>query len=62
MTVTVIPIVVGALRTVSIGLEEMDISGRIKPFRTKALLRSDQESLEASGNFLSLRLQWKIPC
>ena len=44
MKVTVIPIIIGALRTVSKGLvkrlEELEIGGRAKTIQTTALLRS----------------------
>ena len=38
MWVTVIPIVIGALKTVSNGLEQLEIKGRIQTIQTTALL------------------------
>ena len=59
MKVTVIPIVIGALGTVTIGLaqavEDMEISGRVETIQTTATLRSAR----ILGDLLSLRLQRK---
>ena len=40
MKVTVIPIVIGGLGTVTKGLKELEITGRVKTVQTTALLRS----------------------
>ena len=66
MKVTFIPIVIGALGTVTKelikGLENLEIKGRVETIQTTALLRSARilrKVLETWGNFLSLKLQWK---
>ena len=66
MNVTVIPIVIGALGTVTKGLvqglEDLEITGRVETIQTTALLRSARipiKVLETWGDFLSLKLQWK---
>ena len=66
MNVTIIPIVVGALGTVTKGLvkglEDLEIRGRVERIQTKALLRSAgilRRVLEIWGDLLSLGLQWK---
>ena len=65
VTVTVVPIIVGALGMVSKSLEkgqeEREISGRIKTILTTAFLRSARilrRVLGTWGNLLSFRLQW----
>ena len=66
MKVTVIPIVIGALGTVTKGLiqelEDLKITGRVETFQTTALLRSARilrRVLEIWGDLLSLKLQWE---
>ena len=65
MKVTIIPIVIGALVTVTKGLlkglEELEVGGRMETIqttllRTASILRRD---LETSGDLLSLKLQGK---
>ena len=62
MKVTVIPIVIGALGTVTKGLvrglEEFKITGRVETIQTTALLRSTRilrRVLETWGDLLSLK-------
>ena len=66
MKVTVIPIVIGALGTVTKGLiqglKDLEIRGRVETIQTTALLRSARilrRVLETRGDLLSLRLKWK---
>ena len=67
MKVTIVPIVIGALGTVTKGLlkglEDMEIgSGRVETIQTTALLRTARilrRVLETWGDLLSLKLQWK---
>ena len=66
MKVTIIPIVIGALDTVTKrllqGLEDLEITGRVETVQTKALLRSARilrRVLETWGDLLSLKYQWK---
>ena len=66
MEVTVIPIVIGMLSTVTNvlarGLEDFEIRRREDSIKTFALLRSERiliKVLETWGDLLSLRLQWK---
>ena len=65
MKVTILPIVIGALGTVTKGLkslEDLEISGRVKTIQTTALLRTARilrRVLETWGDLLSLKLQWK---
>ena len=63
MKVTVIPVVIGALGTVTKELvEDWEIRGREETIQTTALLRSAgilRRVLETWGDLLSLRLQWK---
>ena len=40
MKVTIIPIVIGALGTVTKGLVDLELKGRVETFQTTALLRS----------------------
>ena len=63
---TVIPIVISVLETVSEGLErrlgELEIEGQIDANQSKALLRSIKilrRVLETLGDLLLLRRQWK---
>ena len=60
------PIVIGALGTVTKGLlkgpEDLEIGGRVETIQTKALLRTARilkRVLETWGDLLSLKLQWK---
>ena len=66
MLLTIIPIVIGALETVTKGLlkglEELEVGGRVETVQTTALLRTVRilrRILEICGDLLSLRLQWK---
>ena len=63
---TVMPIVIGILRKVARGLvggqENFEIGGWAEIIQTTALLKSARilgRVLEAWGDLLSLRLQWK---
>ena len=62
MKVTVIPIITGALGTVTerllLGLEDLEIVGPVKNIQTTALLRLSR-ILGIWGNIHSLRIQWK---
>ena len=67
MKVTVIPIVISALGTVTEvllkGLEDLEITGRVETIQTIAFLRLARllrRVLETWGDLLSLKLQWKI--
>ena len=67
MKLMVIPIVIGALGTVTKelvqGLQDLDIRGRVETIQTTALLRLariPRGVLETWGDLLSLRLQWRI--
>ena len=64
--VTIVPIVIGALGTVTKGLlkglEDLEVRGRVETIQTTALLRTARilrRVLETWGNLLSLKLQWK---
>ena len=63
--IIVIPIAIGALRTIPKGLErklKLEVEGRIETMQTTALLTSDKmlrSVLDIRGDLLSLRLQWK---
>ena len=66
MIVTIVPIVIGALGTVTKGLlkglEDLEVSGRVETIQTTALLRTARilrQVLETWGDLLSLKLQWK---
>ena len=66
MKVTIVPIVIGALSTVTKGLlkglEDLEIGGRVETIQTTALLRRARilkRVLETWGDLLSLKLQWK---
>ena len=66
MKVTIVPIVIGALGTVTKGLlkglEDLEVGGRVETIQTTALLRTARilrKVLETWGDSLSLRLQWK---
>ena len=64
--VTIVPIVIGALGTVTKGLlkglEDLEVSGRVETTQTTALLRTARilrRVLETWGDLLSLKFQWK---
>ena len=66
MKVTIVPIVIGALGTVTKGLlkgqEDLEVSERVETIQTTALLRTARilrRVLETWGDLLSLKLQWK---
>ena len=66
MKVTIIPIIIGALVTVTKGLikglEDLEMKGQVETIETTALLRSAKilrKVLKTWGNSLSLKLQWK---
>ena len=66
MKVTIVPIVIGALGTVTKGLlkvlEDLEIGGQVETIQTTALLRTARilrRVLETWGDLLSLKLQWK---
>ena len=66
MKVTIVPIVIGALGTITKGLlkglEDLEIGGRAETIQTTALLRTTRilrRVLETWGDLLSLKLQWK---
>ena len=66
MQVTIIPIVIGAFRAVTIGLlkglEDLEVGGQVETIQTTVLLRTARilrRDLETRGDLLSLRLQGK---
>ena len=66
MKVTIVPIVIGALGTITKwllkGLEDLEIGGRVETFQTTALLRTSRilrRVLETWGDLISLKLQCK---
>ena len=66
MKVTIIPIVSGALGTVTkgllMGLEELGVGGRVETIQKTTLLKTARILrivLETWGDLLSLKLQWK---
>ena len=66
MKVTIVPIVIGALGTITKGLlkglEDLEIGVRIETIQSTALLRTARirrRVLETWGDLLSLNLQWK---
>ena len=66
MKVTIVPIVIGALGTITKGLlqglEDLEGGGRVETIQTTALLRTARilrRVLETWGDLLSLKLQWK---
>ena len=63
MTVTVIPIVVGALGTIPKGLvkgtKDLEIREQVETIQTTALLSSVRKVLETWEEFLSLKFLWK---
>ena len=62
MKVTIVPIVISALGTITKGfikgLEDLKVGGRVETNQMTALLRTVR-ILETWGDLLSLRLQWK---
>ena len=66
MKVTIVPIVIGSLGTITKGLlkglEDLEVVGRVETIQTTALLRTARilrRVLETWGDFLSLKLQWE---
>ena len=66
MRLTVVPIVIGVLGTITQGLlkglEDLEIGRRTETIQTRALLRTARilrRVLETWGDLLSLKLQWK---
>ena len=66
MTVTIVPIVIGAFGTVTRGLlkalDDLEVGGRAETIQTIALLKTARilwRVLETWGDLLSLKLQWK---
>ena len=66
MKMTIIPIVIGVLGTLTKcllkGLEDLEVGKRVESIQTAALLRTARilrRVLETWGDFLSLKLQWK---
>ena len=66
MQVTIVPIVIGALGTLTKGilkdLEDLEVGGQIETIQMTALMRMARilrRVLETWGDLLSLRFQWK---
>ena len=66
MKVTIVPIVIGALGTITKGLlkglADLEVGGRVETIQTTALLRTARIMrgvLEIWGDLLSLKPQWK---
>ena len=66
MKVTIVPIVIGALGTVTKGLlkglEDLKVGGRVETIQMTALLRTGRilrQVLETWVDLLSLKIQWK---
>ena len=66
MKVTIVPVVIGALGTITKGLlkglEDLEVGGRVETIQTTELLRTARilrRVLETWGELLSLKLQWK---
>ena len=66
MKVEIVPVVIGALGTITKGLlkglEDLEVGGRVETIQTTALLRPARILrwvLETWGDLLSLKLQWK---
>ena len=66
MKVTIVPIVIGTLGTITKGLlkglDDLEVGGRVETIQTAALLRTARilrRVLETWVDLLSLRLQWK---
>ncbi len=63
---TIIPIVIGAFGTVTIGLlnglEDLEIGDRVETIQTTELLKTARilrRVVETSGDLLSVKFQWK---
>ena len=66
MKVTIVPIVIGALGTITKGLlkglGDLEVGGRVETIQMTALMKMTRilrRVLETRGDLLSLRLQWK---
>ena len=66
MKVTIVPIVIDVLGSITKGLlkdlEDLEVGGRVVTIHTTALLRAVRilrRVLETWGDLLSLKLQWK---
>ena len=66
MKVTIVPIVIDALGTITKwllkGMDDLKVGGRVESIQTTALLRTARilrRVLETWGDLLSLKLQWK---
>ena len=66
MKLTIVPIVIGALGTITKwllkGLENLEVGGRVETIQTTALVRTARilwRVLESWGDLLSFELQWK---
>ena len=66
MEVTIVPIVIGTLGTITKGLlkalEDLEVGGRVETIQITALLRTariPRQVLETWGDLLSLWLLWK---
>ena len=66
MKITMLPIVIGALGTITKGLlkglEDLEIGVRVETIQTTALLKTARilrRVLDTWGDLLSLKLQWK---
>ena len=66
MKVMIVPIVIGALGTITKGLlkdlEDLEVGGWVETIQTTALLRTARilrRVLETWGDLLSLKRQWK---
>ena len=66
MKVTIVPIVISAFGTITKGLlkglEDLEVGGRVETIQMTVLLRTARilrRALEAWGDLLSLKLQWK---
>ena len=66
MKITIVPIVIGALGTVTKGLlkglGDLEVGGRVETIQTTALLRTARilrRVEETWGDLLSLKIQWK---
>ena len=66
MKVTIVPIVISVLGTITKGLlkdlEDLEVVGRVQSIQTTALLRTARilrGALETWWDLLSLKLQWK---
>ena len=66
MKVTIVPIVIGALGTITKGIlkvmEDLEVGGRVETIQMSKLLRTARilrRVLETWGDLLSLKLQWK---